>query len=172
MDGLVDAVGTFRYFTIGGVGVGGADITVRAVELADVFGQIPAGSVPGAVLLDGQRAGGYRLGGIPGDEPEARMIAAGVIAEGVVLHSALAGGIAGGRTTERVVAVLTVSYQRCAAMVRHAGEQISLYFVALRQGHVVRHGELLQQMRAGEVLIAELLFRAPVQESRGSDATI
>jgi len=38
LDRLVDAVGAFRYFTIGGVGVGGADVTVGAVELADVFG--------------------------------------------------------------------------------------------------------------------------------------
>ena len=38
LDGLVDAVGTFRNFTIGGVGVGGADVTVRAVELTDIFG--------------------------------------------------------------------------------------------------------------------------------------
>ena len=27
-----------RYFTVWGVGVGGADVTVRAVELADIFG--------------------------------------------------------------------------------------------------------------------------------------
>jgi len=38
LDGLVDAVGAFRYFTIGGVGVGGADVTVGAVEFADVLG--------------------------------------------------------------------------------------------------------------------------------------
>ena len=82
LDGVVDAVGTFRYFTIGGVGVGGADVTVVAVELADVFGQIPAVSVPCAVLLDGQRAGGYRLGGIPGDEPECRVVAAGEVTAG------------------------------------------------------------------------------------------
>ena len=40
---LVDFTNTsenfiFRYFTIGGIGVGGADVTVGAVELADVFG--------------------------------------------------------------------------------------------------------------------------------------
>ena len=41
LDGL-PSVTAFRYATVRGVGVGGADVTVRAVELADVFGQIPA----------------------------------------------------------------------------------------------------------------------------------
>ncbi len=52
------------------------------VELADVFGQIPAVCVPCTVLLDGQRAGGYRLGGIPGDEPECRVVTAGEVTAG------------------------------------------------------------------------------------------
>ena len=38
LDGLVDTVGAFCYFSIGGVGVGGADVTVGAVEFADVLG--------------------------------------------------------------------------------------------------------------------------------------
>ena len=82
LDGLVDAVGAFRYCTIGGVSVVRADVAVLSVELADVFGQIPAVCVPCAVLLDSQRAGGYRLGGIPGDEPECRMVTAGEVTAG------------------------------------------------------------------------------------------
>ena len=34
------------------------DVAVLAVELADVLGEVPAVSEPGAVLLDDQRAGG------------------------------------------------------------------------------------------------------------------
>ena len=81
LDGL-PSVTAFRYATVRGVGVGGADVTVRAVEFADVLGQIPAVSVPCAVLLDDQRAGGDRLGGVPGDEPERRVSAAGEVAAG------------------------------------------------------------------------------------------
>ena len=32
--------------------------------------------------MDGQRAGGYWLGGIPGDEPECRVVAAGEVTAG------------------------------------------------------------------------------------------
>ena len=99
-------------------------------------------------------------------------LAAVVVAEGVVLYRALAGGVAGGWATESVIAVLTISYQGCAAMARHAGEQIALYFVALGEAHVVRYRELLQQMRAGEVLIAELLCRAAVEESCAGDVSV
>ena len=45
-------------------------------------GWIPAVGEPGAVLLDGQRAGGYGLGRIPGDEPQGRVVAAGEIDAG------------------------------------------------------------------------------------------
>ena len=41
--------------------LGGGDITVGAVELTDVLGEVPAIGVPGAVKLDSQRAGGDRL---------------------------------------------------------------------------------------------------------------
>ena len=34
------------------------DVAVRAVEFADILGEVPAVGVPGAVLLDGRRAGG------------------------------------------------------------------------------------------------------------------
>ena len=82
LDGLVDAVATFRCFTIGGVGVGGADVAVGAVEFADILGQVPAISVPSGILLNSQWAGGDRLGRIPGDEPKCRGVAAGEVAAG------------------------------------------------------------------------------------------
>ena len=59
--GPLDGLGyiTFcRYLAVGGVGVGGADVAGGAVEFADVLGEIPAVGEPGAVLLEGQRAGG------------------------------------------------------------------------------------------------------------------
>ena len=52
-----------NYAAVGGVGVGGADVAVGAVEFADVLGEIPTVSVPGSVFLNGQRAGGG------GDDP-------------------------------------------------------------------------------------------------------
>ena len=60
LDGLGNVTGG-SYLTEGGIGVGGGDITVGAVELADVLGEVPAIGVPGAVKLDSQRAGGDRL---------------------------------------------------------------------------------------------------------------
>ena len=82
LDGLVDFVGAFRYFSIGGVAVGGANVAVGAVEFADILGQVPAISVPGGILLNSQRAGGYGLGRIPGDEPQAGVVATGEVAAG------------------------------------------------------------------------------------------
>ena len=41
--------------------------------LPHVLGEVPAVGVPGAVLLDGQGAGGDILGRVPGDEPDAGM---------------------------------------------------------------------------------------------------
>ena len=52
---------------VGGVGVGGGELSFCGVEFADVFGEVPAIGVPGACLLDGQRAGGGGLGGVPED---------------------------------------------------------------------------------------------------------
>ena len=49
------------YLAEGGVGVGCSDVTVGAVELANILGEVPAIGVPGAVKLDSQRAGGDRL---------------------------------------------------------------------------------------------------------------
>ena len=49
---------------VGGVGIGGADVAGGAVDFADVLRQIPAVGVPGAALLDGQRARGDGLGGV------------------------------------------------------------------------------------------------------------
>ena len=60
LDGL-PSVTAFRYATVRGVGVACADVTVRAVEFTDVLGQVPAVGKPGAVFLDGERAGGDRL---------------------------------------------------------------------------------------------------------------
>ena len=50
---------------VGGVGVGGADVAGGSEYFTHVFGEVEAIGVPGTVFLDGQRAGGDRLGGVP-----------------------------------------------------------------------------------------------------------
>ena len=81
LDGLGD-IAFRRDFAVGGVGVGRADVAGGAVHFADVFGQIPAVGVPGAVELDGQRTRGDGLGRVPGDEPEGRVRGAGEVDAG------------------------------------------------------------------------------------------
>ena len=67
LDGLFDTasrrtVGALAWQAIGGIGIAGAKGAVVAIDLADILGEIPATGVPGDVLLDGQRTGGYGLG--------------------------------------------------------------------------------------------------------------
>ena len=62
---------------VGSVGIGGGDVTGGAEYLAHVLSEVKAVCVPGTVLLDGQRTGGDALRGVPCDEPEGRMVAAG-----------------------------------------------------------------------------------------------
>ena len=66
----------------GRIGVGGTGITSRAVELADVLGEVPAVCEPGAVFADGKGASGDGLGGIPRYEPERGVIAASEVDAG------------------------------------------------------------------------------------------
>ncbi len=61
---------------VGGVGIGGGDVTGGTEYLAHVLGEVKAVCVPCAVLLDGQRTGCDALRGIPRDEPEGWMVAA------------------------------------------------------------------------------------------------
>ena len=79
LDRLLDCT-VGRYLSVGGVGVGGSDVASSPVYLPHVLGQIPTVGVPGGILLDGQGAGGYGLGGVPGDEPQARLVAAQEVA--------------------------------------------------------------------------------------------
>ncbi len=67
---------------VGSVGIGGGDVTGGAEYLAHVLGEVKAVCVPCAVLLDGQRTGGDALRGIPCDEPEGGMVAAGEVNAG------------------------------------------------------------------------------------------
>ena len=100
------------YFTIGRVRVVRTNVASSPVYLPHVLGEVPAVGVPGAVLLDGQGAGGYGLGGIPGDEPEAGMGGALAVAAGYLqiapVEEAVAGGddavfrhLLGGAATQR-----------------------------------------------------------------------
>ena len=86
-DGLGDTasrrtVGALAWQAIGGVSVVRTDIAGRTVHLADVLGEIPAVGVPGAVLLERQRAGGGILRGVPGDVPQRRVVTAGKVDAG------------------------------------------------------------------------------------------
>ena len=92
--------------------------------------------------------------------------------ERIVHRLAVAGGVAGERPVERVVAVAALRHERGTAVVSHADDQVALRFVALRKCHVARHGECLQQVTAGQVAVAELLFAAAVQEACRGDAAI
>ena len=55
----------------------------------------------------------------------------------VTLHHAVAGGVASRGATEDIVRILTLRDLGCAAMIRHAGEQVAVFLVALRQRHAV-----------------------------------
>ena len=81
LDGLGD-ITVCCDFAVGGIGISGADVTSGAVEFADILRQVPAVGVPGGIFLDGQRAGGYRLGRIPADEPESRVRGTGEVDTG------------------------------------------------------------------------------------------
>ena len=81
LDGLGDGTGG-RYFAERSVGVGGVDVAVGAEDFAYVLGEVEAVGAPGAVLLDGQRAGCYRLRGVPQQQPHHRMVTAGEVDAG------------------------------------------------------------------------------------------
>lgn len=63
----------------GSVGIGGGDVAGGAVELADVLGEVPTVCMPSAADLDGQRTGGYGLGRVPGEQPQAGMMTTGEV---------------------------------------------------------------------------------------------
>ena len=85
-------------------------------------------------------------------------LGAGVVHEGIVHHVTLAGSRASGGTAEHIVGVFTLYHKGASSVVGHAGEQVSLSFVRLREHHAVGLGELVQQVAALQVLIAELLI--------------
>jgi len=60
LDRLIEGA-TWAWQAEGGIGVGSGDGAGGGIELADILGEIPAVGVPGAVDLNGQRAGGDRL---------------------------------------------------------------------------------------------------------------
>ena len=92
--------------------------------------------------------------------------------EDIVHNSSLSGGITGGRSPEGVVTVLALRHQSRAAMVSHAGEQVTIRLVGLRQRHVIRLGELVQQVGAGQILIAKHLGGATMQEGCATEANV
>ena len=85
-------------------------------------------------------------------------LAAGIVAKAVSHRLIIAGGAAGERAAERVVSVGALHQTGAAALVVHAGEQVALRFVALRERHVAGHGERVQQVGAGQVAVAKLLL--------------
>lgn len=81
LDRLFDIASCF-YFAIGRVSVSCPDVAIVAVDLADILGEVPAVCIPGAVNPNGQRAGGYGLCSIPGDEPHDRVVVSGEVDAG------------------------------------------------------------------------------------------
>ena len=57
-------------------------------------------------------------------------------------------------------------------MISHAGEQVAGGLVGLRKRHSIRLGELVQQVGAGQVLVAEHSDSAAMGEARCIDAAI
>ena len=115
-DGLVVGVGGGD-FAVGSVGVGEVDAGIGAVGFPDVFREVPAVGVPRAVLLDGERAGGGGLGGIPEDIPQsggvgARQVTASdlevaAVEEAAVLgYAAVGGDLLGGAAAHGIVGAL------------------------------------------------------------------
>ena len=98
--------------------------------------------------------------------------AAVVVREGVVLHAALPGGAAVGRASEGIIAVAALDDEGAAAVVLHAGEQVAVLFIALREREPVRVRQGVQQVRAAQVAVAELPVHAAVHEAGGGDAAV
>ena len=104
--------------------------------------------------------------------------AAGVVAEGIIHRLAVAGGAAAERATERIIGVGTLCHEGTAAVVGHAGKQVALRLIALRQAHTIRLSEhhTIHRVAAGEggdnsccVLLRE---RKAIHRHRlGSDGT-
>ena len=99
-------------------------------------------------------------------------LAAGVVAKAVSHRLIIAGGAAGERTPDRIVSVGALHQTGAAALVVHAGEQVALRLVFLRERHVAGQRELLQQVTAGQVLVAELLFGSAMHEASRGNAAI
>ncbi len=89
----------------------------------------------------------------------------------IIHHSTLTSSIAGGRTPEGVIAVLTLHHEGTATAVCHADEQVTLCFVGLRQRHAIGLGERLQQICAGHILKTEVLGCSSMHKTCGVDTT-
>ena len=102
----------------------------------------------------------------------ARQLGTGVVYKDIIHSLPIAGGAAGERATERVVAVGSLCYEGIAAMIIHTDEQVALRFVALGQRHVTGHIQSLQQVAARQIAVAKLLFGTTMHEARGRNTPI
>ena len=87
----------------------------------------------------------------------------------IVHHSTLAGGIAGSRATEFIIAVLTLHHEGTTTAVSHADEQVTLRLVGLRERHAVGLAESLQQICAGHILKTKVLGSPAMHKTSGID---
>ena len=87
----------------------------------------------------------------------------------IIHHRTLAGGVAGSRATEFIIAVLTLHHKGTTTAVCHADEQVTLRLVGLRERHAVGLAEGLQQIRAGHILKTEVLDCSSMHKSCGID---
>ena len=89
----------------------------------------------------------------------------------IIHHRTLAGGVAGSRATEFIIAVLTLHHEGTTTAVCHADEQVTLRLVGLRERHAVGLAEGLQQVGAGHILKAKALARPAMNKTSGVDVT-
>ena len=130
----------------GTVGVGGGEGAAGGVELADVLGEVPAIGVPGTVNLDGQRAGGDGLSGVPGQQPHHRVMTTGEVNAGNLQVAAI-----------NVALVQSDAAVDCHLLVGAAAHGIVLTFhdrVAFRVGKC--HGAVFRVVDRAAQMSAEL----------------
>ena len=92
--------------------------------------------------------------------------------EGIGYDTTLSGGIALRGTSDSVVDIIALRHEGATAVVFNPHEQVAGMLVGIVHRHAIGLGELVEQVRAWQVLIAEHLGYAAMQERGAIDAAI
>ena len=92
--------------------------------------------------------------------------------EGIGHDTTLAGGIALRGAADSVVDIIALRHEGAAAVVLNPHEQVARVLVGIVHRHAIGLGELVEQVRARQVLIAEHLGGSTMQEGGAIDAAI